>query len=748
MIMIHEGRQKTDLTGIWQYFKDLDDTGEAQGFYKEEYDTSAWKTIGVPCNFYKTEIGDFFGTVWLKREFTVGAVPDGRAFLRFEAIDYDSDVWLNGAYLGFHEGMFNPIEYDVTNILRTDGSNTLIVRDGAPRDPAEYVNCHIEDGLPVQLSQDYYQHQAVGITQIKGHMVDAHHRPGAKTKFRQDGTSGGIWGEVDLVYRPDVFIEYCRIFSESIFKKDWLGDGKDKPTGDALAALDVTINNTTRKPVACELKAVITASNFESDCGDIRKRKIVLTPGRTTVKLSVIVKDAKLWWTWDHGYPHLYNLRLSLLDDSVDIRFGIKDIKYYEETGELYLNGKKIFLRGMRYISTLWMSESNIGLWKPDFDKMVKMNINSIRIGSHVERDGVYKLCDEIGLLVWQVFPLHYCVSDSDDLISRASDMMRDMGMMLANHACIGMWSVYKEPEIYTLPGDKPNTYFKLCRILQETLKTIDPTRWVHLGDYREGTQNLMTGNCQPLDVEADEWYLEPHIVEFGASAIPCRETLETFIPKDKLWPIDWDTWEYWGLCCYNTFKNGKMKLPTSLDGFIEDTQQYAAQLVKGQIEYCRQHKYRPVSTMYLYYWSDACAMIGSGLLDYYRRKYRAYDSMQMVYTPVLISVEPCIKPYYIGAQKCVPSGKTFTARVWVVNDHYKTIKNAKVSWKIVREGTNECVAKRDIEIDLLPDSAEVPDHIVWPVPENACGKYRIAMNILGEDGEVLSENFEIITVV
>ena len=45
-----------------------------------------------------------------------------------------------------------------------------------------------------------------------------------------------------------------------------------------------------------------------------------------------------------------------------------------------------------------------------------------------MEKDGLYSLCDELGLLMWQVFPLHYCVSDDDDMISRASDMIRDMG--------------------------------------------------------------------------------------------------------------------------------------------------------------------------------------------------------------------------------------------------------------------------------------------------------------------------------
>jgi beta-mannosidase len=107
---------------------------------------------------------------------------------------------------------------------------------------------------------------------------------------------------------------------------------------------------------------------------------------------------------------------------------------------------------------------------------MLDMQINSIRIGSHVELDLFYDLCDRMGFLVWQNFPLHYCYSDSDELIERAAPMMREMVRMLHNHACIGMWSVFKEPQIYALP-DMPNNYGRLCEALYEAGKTVDPVR-------------------------------------------------------------------------------------------------------------------------------------------------------------------------------------------------------------------------------------------------------------------------------
>ncbi|MCL2863904.1 MAG: beta galactosidase jelly roll domain-containing protein [Lachnospiraceae bacterium] len=744
MIMLHEGRQKTDLTGIWKYKIDADLNGEEAGFYQADLDLSDWKDIAVPNNWYLTEIGDYFGTIWFRTEFVPKKIKDReRVFLRFGAVDYIADVWLNDVYLGNHEGIFNSFEFDVTNLLKAGEKNVLVVKDTAERETTEYVNAKMDEDTP--LSEPYRRHQAVAIEQVKGHMVDAMHRPGSMTSFRQDGNSAGIWDVVELVVRPDVFVEYAKISTRVVIKKDWLGDQQDKPDGTAMVSLDVTLNNTTKEVVTSGLDALISPSNFESDAIHTRSRKVVLSPGRTTVKFVVTVEEAKLWWTWDHGHPNLYNLKLSFLNDSVDIRFGIKECVYDEKTGELFLNGKKIFLRGMRYISSLWMSEANAEMWNDDFQKMLKMNINSIRIGSHVEKDGLYSLCDELGLLMWQVFPLHYCVSDSDDFISRASDMTRDMGMMLTNHACMGMWSVYKEPEIYFLP-DKPNNYHRLCKVLKETLKQVDPVRWVHLGDYREGVMNIMLGCCNDGDVDVNDKIIPPHIVEFGNQALPCMETLKTFIPEDKLsvWPPeDWDIWEYWGLFYSNTFKFAKLPMGNSLEEFIEITQDYEANAVKDQIEFLRQRKYYPVSTMYLYYWSDACAMIGSGLLDYYRRKYKVYDYMQQVYTQVLISLEPTMHPYRLGREKVFEVGNSFTAKVWVNNDHWHKVENATIAWEVVDVAEEKVVASRKFTLDLLPDSVEIPDHIVLPLLAEYAGKaFKVNMSVVGLDGEVHSENW------
>jgi beta-mannosidase len=378
---------------------------------------------------------------------------------------------------------------------------------------------------------------------------------------------------------------------------------------------------------------------------------------------------------------------------------------------------------------------------------MRDMEINAIRIGSHVERDGFYTLCDEMGFLVWQVFPLHYCVTDSDEFIERASEMIKDMGLMLTNHASIGMWSVFKEPEVYLLP-DKPNNFHRLCPILKEALGTVDPVRWIHLGDYREGVYNLMIGYCWDGDTDLNRVELPPQIVEFGAGSIPVPETVKTFIPKDKLWPPDWDTWEYNGFFYNLAFDFAKVEMKDTLEEFIDHYQAYEALVVKEQVEYLRQRKYRPIASMFHYYWSDPCPIMGSGLFDYYRRPYKVYDAMKSVYGRVLISLERDADPYVLGRQKIYERGSSLRGTVWVTNDFSNALDDAQVSWEITSDETGEVVAKSGRKVTVSADAADEVDRIDWNIPSTAKpGAYRVAMQVLDRDGHELSSNSTDVTI-
>jgi beta-mannosidase len=735
---INQARAVMDLGGEWRYYIDPDGMGEKRGFFESAADRSAWKKMKVPCNWYLTEVGDYDGVVWFQRDFDIGPDIVRRTLtLRFRAVDYIARVWLNGIYLGSHEGYFNPFEFDVTKAVKP-GKNTLVVRVDSPRDPTEYVLVQDAQNLSSPLSTPYKKHQAKALTIVKGHLIDAMHRPGAMTKLRQDGNTGGVWQTVELIARGPVQIAYDKIYCK-IVERDFV------PDGSALVTVDLEVDNKTGGVLTVDAGLRITPGTFDDDLRLERVRSVELQPGLNQLKLVLTIPRARLWWTWDHGRPDLYKaemwiVRSGAVDDARTEFFGVKEVRHDDATGHWTLNGRRIFVRGMRYYSSMYMSEITAPRIRKDLEEMLDMNINSIRIGSHVELDEFYDLCDRMGFLVWQNFPLHYCYSDSDELIERACIMMRDMVRMLHNHACVGMWSVFKEPQIYALP-DMPNNYGRLCQALYETGKTVDPIRWMHKGDYQEGVQNLMTGCCHPGNLDMKRIRIEPNIVEFGSHALPPLKSLKKIIPKEHLWPPNWDVWEYW--CFFYNLQVNFTRLDLgvgSLEELIERSQAIEAKTIKEQIEFLRQRKYAPVGCMYLYYWSDPAPTIGSGLIDYFGEKLPAYDSMKSVYTPVLASVEWNKDPYIIGYEKSWKPADLFVGKLWVNNDHLKDIP-ARLSWCLAKDGKAEPILSRELDLVLPADSAKVVDTVTWAIPRGASGSHVVSMKVVDAESKVLSTN-------
>lgn len=126
------------LDGQWQIAKDPTDTGKAGNWFQPgAFPLAASRPIQVPGNVneawpnngitYHNSTPFFF---WYTRTFTPAfpKLADLRYYLRFGAVGYSCDVWLNGTYLGAHEGGQSPFEYDVTKNVVFNQPNTVTVR--------------------------------------------------------------------------------------------------------------------------------------------------------------------------------------------------------------------------------------------------------------------------------------------------------------------------------------------------------------------------------------------------------------------------------------------------------------------------------------------------------------------------------------------------------------------------------------------------------------------------------------------
>ena len=111
------------LNGKWNAIIDIFGKGEAMKFYLNhkpakdteivEYAFGGGLTLDVPGDFnsQSAELKYYEGNVWYQRTFTAPKNKNRRQFLYFAGVNYEATVWLNGVFLGRHEGGFTPFEF-------------------------------------------------------------------------------------------------------------------------------------------------------------------------------------------------------------------------------------------------------------------------------------------------------------------------------------------------------------------------------------------------------------------------------------------------------------------------------------------------------------------------------------------------------------------------------------------------------------------------------------------------------------
>ena len=116
------------LNGSWEFAFDPEDAFGKKGIDEISFD----KTIQVPFCYESALSGintdDTSKSVWYKRTLKVTQQElAGSVLLHFGAVDHVAKVWINGQYVGCHEGGFTPFQFEVSGYLKA-GDNTLVVK--------------------------------------------------------------------------------------------------------------------------------------------------------------------------------------------------------------------------------------------------------------------------------------------------------------------------------------------------------------------------------------------------------------------------------------------------------------------------------------------------------------------------------------------------------------------------------------------------------------------------------------------
>ena len=117
------------LNGEWEFEIDHADTGKARGLLTRPLRsriTIPFCPESVLCGIGEV---DFMEVVWYRREVTIPEAWKTReVLLHFQAVDYDTTVWVNGQEAVRHRGGHTPFYARLTPDLVADGKAQIVVR--------------------------------------------------------------------------------------------------------------------------------------------------------------------------------------------------------------------------------------------------------------------------------------------------------------------------------------------------------------------------------------------------------------------------------------------------------------------------------------------------------------------------------------------------------------------------------------------------------------------------------------------
>lgn len=691
--------QRINLNGVWSYHvSENEDNSKIP-------DSNQWGEMNVPSNWYLCGLPNHAGVVWFRRKFSIKKddLKEKEVWLNFEGVDYYAEVWLNGNHVGKHEGYFQSFRFKVTDFIK-DEENELIVKVDSPFEE------------PGKVWPDRKR-------LIKG--VLNHHdcRPGAwHPTLGQSGNTGGIWGNVELLVTEKIVIERIKVTTESISDHT------------AQLKFNLEISNVEKKLVEAGIHIKIFFEGKEQSSFD---DEIVLKDSINHLEYHQTIADPHLWWTWDYGNPDLYRAKVIVewLDKSAENEtdFGIRTI-CQNKAGQYFLNDQPIFIRGTNVIPTQWFSSYREKEIQKDIDLLRNANINAVRIHAHVTKPEFYSACDKAGLLIWQDFPLQWGYVQTDEFVDSAERQIQEMVESLYNHPSVYLWCCHNEPPIGTTSFDE-----SLAKLVREK----DPLRSVHPASTFE--EHPYYGWYSGYFEQFIGIPGGPIPSEFGAQALPVLESLKEMMPKEALWPPDWEIWAFHDFQYDQTFNVVHLDMGNSLEAFIKNSQEYQYHCLKYSIEAYRRTLEKPVFGLFQFMFMDCWPAITWSVVDFSRRIKPGYDALKIAYQPVLLSFDiPRLE---------IVNDITIFDGVYLTNDLNVGFENA-VAEITLEDSNGKELIKEDYTVNIPAYSRQclVSTNLLstgWRVPGDLDpGEVTIRGRVKSSDGKLLSENFEDLKIV
>lgn len=465
-----------NLNGEWEFEIDHGASGRARGLPEAE---SLAETITVPfapeSELSGVEHTDFMDAVWYRREIEVPErFLDGRLLLRFGAVDYEAEVWVNGTSVGTHRGGYTPFAFDITEAVESGPNVVTVCAEDDVRSTLQPAG---------KQSQQYASHGAK-YTRVTG-----------------------IWQTVWLEPVSETHVDALR------FQPD--------PENDTLHA-EVELAGAVRT-------GTLTATaTFDED---VVGETTVATDGRFAA-FSLALDETHVW-TPDE--PSLYDLDVELAVDgetvdTVESYFGLRSVTLGDDC--VYLNGEPVFQRLVLdqgyYPDGLYTAPSDEAL-RGDIERSLKLGFDGARLHEKVFEPRFLYHADRLGYLVWDEHANWGMDHGRSETLGPFLQEWLEVVRRDYNHPSLVGWTPFNETQPHQ-DDDLLRTVYRTTKRLDPTRPVIDTSGWYHVEtdlvdahDYEQDPETFretygeIDGPVEPTGHGHTEWSDElSYVSEYG----------------------------------------------------------------------------------------------------------------------------------------------------------------------------------------------------------------------------------------
>lgn len=359
--------------------------------------------------------------------------------LVFEGLDTYADVYLNDSLILRADNMFRRWEVPVASLLRpTDNLLRVYFHSPLKIDLPKYEALGFD--YPYPASNDQSQNGGLFNKQVSVFARKAGYHYGWDWGPRL--VTSGIWRPVYLRAWSGPKIDDVAVRTLSLARS----------SASMLATVEVSAPTDMpgyRLTVTDQSPEARTSKPLASVTVDLHK-------GLNSVEIPFTVKNPRIWWCNGMGPAELYDFGVSLTSDDktvadeTTVTTGIRTIELVRDDdadGRSFyfrLNGEPVFAKGANYIPCdNFLPRVTTDVYRRTVSDAADANMNMLRVwgGGIYEDDRFYRLCDSLGIMVWQDFMFACSMYPTEGaLLDNIGEEARDNVRRLRNHPSIAVW--------------------------------------------------------------------------------------------------------------------------------------------------------------------------------------------------------------------------------------------------------------------------------------------------------------------